>query len=116
LMRIRDPGWKEFVSGTRIGKYSDLGSGLNIPDPQHCYLVHVVEYLAIKTAALARTGVSLWRVSRALTWTTWPTPCTPSPSSGDLALPSGNNSSLLNFLQCQFVTGSETTYYFIDLN
>jgi hypothetical protein len=24
LMRIRDPGWKKF------------GSGINIPDPQHC--------------------------------------------------------------------------------
>jgi hypothetical protein len=28
-MRIRDPGWK-------YGKKSDPGSGINIPDPQHC--------------------------------------------------------------------------------
>jgi hypothetical protein len=33
LMRIRDPGWRQFGSG--IGKKSDLGSGINIPDPQH---------------------------------------------------------------------------------
>ncbi len=31
-----DPGWKEFGSGIRYGKTSDPGSGINIPDPQHC--------------------------------------------------------------------------------
>jgi hypothetical protein len=31
-----DPGWKKFGSGIRDGKNSDLGSGINIPDPQHC--------------------------------------------------------------------------------
>jgi hypothetical protein len=36
LMRIRDPGWKQFGSGIRDGKKSDPGSGINIPDPQHC--------------------------------------------------------------------------------
>jgi hypothetical protein len=30
-----DPGWKKFGSGMRDGKNSDLGSGINIPDPQH---------------------------------------------------------------------------------
>jgi hypothetical protein len=35
-MRIRDPGWKKFGSGIRDGKKSDPGSGINIPDPQHC--------------------------------------------------------------------------------
>ncbi len=35
-MRIRDPGWRQFVSGIRDGKKSDPGSGINIPDPPHC--------------------------------------------------------------------------------
>jgi hypothetical protein len=35
-MRIRDPGWRQFGSGIRDGKKSDPGSGINIPDPQHC--------------------------------------------------------------------------------
>jgi len=35
LMRIRDPGWRQFGSGIRDGKKSDPGSGINIPDPQH---------------------------------------------------------------------------------
>jgi hypothetical protein len=33
LMRIRDPGWRQFGSGIRYGK--KVGSGINIPDPQH---------------------------------------------------------------------------------
>ncbi len=28
LMRIRDPGWKQFGSGIRDGNNSDLGSGM----------------------------------------------------------------------------------------
>jgi hypothetical protein len=36
LMRIRDPGWRRFGTGIRDGKKSDPGSGINIPDPQHC--------------------------------------------------------------------------------
>jgi hypothetical protein len=35
-MRIRDPGWRLFGSGIRDGKKSDPGSGINVPDPQHC--------------------------------------------------------------------------------
>ena len=35
-MRNRDPGWRQFGSGIRDGKKSDTGSGINIPDPQHC--------------------------------------------------------------------------------
>jgi hypothetical protein len=35
LIRIRDPGWRQFGSGIRDGKKSDPGSGINIPDPQH---------------------------------------------------------------------------------
>jgi hypothetical protein len=31
-----DPGWREFGSGIRKGKKWDQGSGINIPDPQHC--------------------------------------------------------------------------------
>ncbi len=40
LMRIgiRDPGWRQFGSGIRNGKKSDPGSGINVPDPQHCTL------------------------------------------------------------------------------
>ncbi len=37
LMRIRDPGWRQFGSGIREGKKSDPGSGINIPDPPHCF-------------------------------------------------------------------------------
>jgi hypothetical protein len=36
LMRMRDPGWRQFGSGIRDEKKSDPGSGINIPDPQHC--------------------------------------------------------------------------------
>ncbi len=39
LMRIRDPGWKQFGSGIWDGKNSDPGYGMEkswIPDPQHC--------------------------------------------------------------------------------
>ncbi len=36
-MRIRDPGWRQFGSGIRDGKKSDPGSGINIPDPTHCW-------------------------------------------------------------------------------
>jgi hypothetical protein len=35
-MQIGDPGWKKFGSGIRYRKKSDPGSGINIPDPQHC--------------------------------------------------------------------------------
>jgi hypothetical protein len=38
-----DPGWKKFGYGIRAGKHSDPGSGINIPDPQHC----VVAYLLV---------------------------------------------------------------------
>ncbi len=38
LMRIRDPGWRQFGSGIRDGKKSDPGSGINIPDPPHWYI------------------------------------------------------------------------------
>jgi hypothetical protein len=34
-----DPGsgWRQFGSGIRDAKKSDPGSGINIPDPQHCW-------------------------------------------------------------------------------
>jgi hypothetical protein len=38
LMRIRDPGWRQFGSGIRDGKKSDPGSRINIPDPQHWFV------------------------------------------------------------------------------
>jgi hypothetical protein len=38
LVRIRDSGWEQFGSGIRDGKKSDTGSGINIPDPQHCVI------------------------------------------------------------------------------
>jgi hypothetical protein len=43
LMRIRDPGWRQFGSGIRDGKKSDPGSGINIPDPQHWFLISVLD-------------------------------------------------------------------------
>ncbi len=39
LMRIRDPGWRQFGSGILDRKKSDPGSGINIPDPPHCSIV-----------------------------------------------------------------------------
>jgi hypothetical protein len=33
--RIRDPGWKKFVSGILDPGWKKFGSGINIPDPQH---------------------------------------------------------------------------------
>jgi hypothetical protein len=33
LMRIRDPGWKQFGSGIRDGKKSDPGSGIRDKHP-----------------------------------------------------------------------------------
>jgi hypothetical protein len=39
-MGIRDPGWKKFGSRIRDGKLSDPGSGINIPDPQHCFVAY----------------------------------------------------------------------------
>jgi hypothetical protein len=46
-MRIRDPGWKKFGSG--IEKY---GSGINIPDPQHCYHLNFNYPKHIKTLGI----------------------------------------------------------------
>ncbi len=40
-MRIRDPGWRKLGSGIRDGKKSDPGSGINIPDPQHCQHIKI---------------------------------------------------------------------------
>jgi hypothetical protein len=42
LMRIQDPGWRQFGSGIRDGKNLDPGSGINIPDPQHCNVAKVL--------------------------------------------------------------------------
>ncbi len=38
LMRIRDPGWKQFGYGMEksLIPVPESGSGINIPDPQHC--------------------------------------------------------------------------------
>jgi hypothetical protein len=33
-----DPGWKKLKSRIRDGKKSDLGSGINIPDPHDCFI------------------------------------------------------------------------------
>jgi hypothetical protein len=41
LMPIRDPGWRQFGSRIQDGKKSDPGSGINIPDPQHCIGIKV---------------------------------------------------------------------------
>jgi hypothetical protein len=35
MIRIRDPGLRQFGSGIRDGKKSDPGSGIDIPDPPH---------------------------------------------------------------------------------
>jgi hypothetical protein len=54
-MRIRDPGWRQFGSGIRDGKKSDPGSGINIPDPQHCSVYSVV----FSDEEITRGGLSL---------------------------------------------------------
>jgi hypothetical protein len=48
LMRIRDPGWRQFGSGIRDGKKSDPGSGITTPDPQHCFftVLFITDYCA----------------------------------------------------------------------
>jgi hypothetical protein len=42
FVRIRDPGWKKFGSGIRVEKF---GSGINIPDPQHCCMSSHLFYI-----------------------------------------------------------------------
>jgi hypothetical protein len=39
-----DPGWRHFGSGIREGKKSDPGSGINIPDPQHWFLIEFIDW------------------------------------------------------------------------
>jgi hypothetical protein len=39
-----DPGWRQFGSGIRDGKKSVPGSGINIPDPQHCKIRQIFRY------------------------------------------------------------------------
>jgi hypothetical protein len=38
ILQLFDPGWGKFGSLIRDGKKSGPGSGINIPDPQHCLL------------------------------------------------------------------------------
>jgi hypothetical protein len=60
-----DPGWKKTGSGTRDGKNSDPGSGINIPDPQHCFLTSIfrvigiaIEYLNTESPHVFRLAIS----------------------------------------------------------
>jgi hypothetical protein len=46
LMRIRDPGWRQFGSGIRDGKKSDPGSGINIPDLPHWIFIALPKFYA----------------------------------------------------------------------
>jgi hypothetical protein len=39
-----DPGWRQLGSGIRDGKKSDPGSGINIPDPQHCFKLKTLDW------------------------------------------------------------------------
>ena len=41
LKFFEDPGWRQYGSGIRDGKKSDQGSGTNIPDPQHCFILQI---------------------------------------------------------------------------
>jgi hypothetical protein len=48
---IRDPGFEIQDLGSGMGKNQDpkdLGSGINIPDPQHCKMVNIME-IALKS-------------------------------------------------------------------
>jgi hypothetical protein len=51
-MRIRDPKWKIFGSGTQDGKISDPGSGINILDPQHRLIIYYTVYGLGESACL----------------------------------------------------------------
>jgi hypothetical protein len=48
LIRIRDPGWRQFRSGIRHGKKSDPGSRINIPDPPHWQIHHYDEVFSFE--------------------------------------------------------------------
>ncbi len=58
-MWIRDPVWKKFGSGTRDGKKSDLGSGMNIPDPQHWFYPSNLFNTAPSAAPLCREDAGI---------------------------------------------------------
>ncbi len=47
--RPLDQGWRQFGSGIRDGKKSDPGSGINIPDPQHCFKIFMQDIWASKS-------------------------------------------------------------------
>ncbi len=55
LMRIRDPGWRQFGSGIRDGKKSDSGYGINIPDPPHWLDWYYTEQNKWGDSIMART-------------------------------------------------------------
>jgi hypothetical protein len=64
LMRIRDPGGRQFGSGIRDGKKSDPGSGINIPDPQHWLNLFVFsKYMKFNTEAKALKKIMLVSIS-----------------------------------------------------
>ncbi len=50
LMRIRDPGWRQFGSEIRDGKMSDPGSGIRDkhPGPPHCKSANLMKIKTIK--------------------------------------------------------------------
>jgi hypothetical protein len=51
FMRIRDPGWEKFGSVIReknLGSgMKNFGSGINIPDPQHCRQAWIPTYICM---------------------------------------------------------------------
>jgi len=56
-----DPGWRKFGSGIRDGKHSDPGSGINIPDSQHCLQVKTCNfnYYSITFSQLYSTWIQI---------------------------------------------------------
>jgi hypothetical protein len=47
VMDPGDPGCTKFGCGIRDGKKSDPGSGINIPDPQHCPH-YILKYVLVR--------------------------------------------------------------------
>jgi hypothetical protein len=58
LIRIRDPGWRQFGSGIREGK--KVGSGINKPNPQHWKLTLLFSWFVISLVWLIVVGTVLY--------------------------------------------------------
>ncbi len=116
LMRIRDPGWKKF------------GSGINIPDPQHCSIPYLTNGSSqpLHDGSMCRCtragggegggrvrGAELvWRLDRWSTWT-WTTRGCPTSSTRCSAVSSISISRALFTGQASFAHIIVQIYFFV---